>query len=327
MAVCSWCSFRCCSSVPPAPCTRHFGRPVVPEENNTYSGWSNGSRSKRSGTPSPRAAKRDHRSAPRIPARLPAAERFAQERHHDDALDGRNRVHDLANAVERIDLLPRVSIAVRREQHARPDLAEPVEDTRDAEIGRARRPDRAARCRREHRDHRLRHVRKESGHAIARAHADRAQRPGDPRDLGHERVTAQLPPCPAFIAEDDGRAATAVAQQVLGEIQPRAGGTSSGRCTGSGGAMRSNPTTTESQGSRPARSSAITPAKRHTAAQNRSGCSHDQRCQSAYGASMAGASGEDFRTSWKNRSMRELSPGKPCPRAGAIPLASDIRPL
>ena len=31
-SVCSRCSLRCCSSVPPAPCTMHFGTPVVPEE-------------------------------------------------------------------------------------------------------------------------------------------------------------------------------------------------------------------------------------------------------------------------------------------------------
>ena len=31
-SVCSWCSFRCWSSVPPAPWTMHFGTPVVPLE-------------------------------------------------------------------------------------------------------------------------------------------------------------------------------------------------------------------------------------------------------------------------------------------------------
>jgi hypothetical protein len=31
-SLCSWCSLRCCSSVPPAQCTMHLGTPVVPEE-------------------------------------------------------------------------------------------------------------------------------------------------------------------------------------------------------------------------------------------------------------------------------------------------------
>ena len=41
---CSRCSFTCSSSVPPAPCTIAFGGPVVPDENMTNSGWSNGRR-------------------------------------------------------------------------------------------------------------------------------------------------------------------------------------------------------------------------------------------------------------------------------------------
>ena len=31
-STCRRCSFRCCSSVPPWPCTMHFGAPVVPDE-------------------------------------------------------------------------------------------------------------------------------------------------------------------------------------------------------------------------------------------------------------------------------------------------------
>ena len=41
-STCRRCSLTCSSSVPPAPCTRHFGRPVVPEEKSTNSGWLNG---------------------------------------------------------------------------------------------------------------------------------------------------------------------------------------------------------------------------------------------------------------------------------------------
>src|SRR4051794_24159910 len=43
--------FRCSSRIPPWPCTIAFGLPVVPEENTTNSGWSNGT-----GTTSGRSA-------------------------------------------------------------------------------------------------------------------------------------------------------------------------------------------------------------------------------------------------------------------------------
>jgi hypothetical protein len=38
-----------------------------------------------------------------------------------------------------------------------------------------------------------------------------------------------------------------------------------------------------------------------TAAQNRSGCAHDQACHTAYGASAAGADGSAARTASKKR--------------------------
>ncbi len=66
-SVCSRCSLRCCSSVPPTPCTMHFGTPVVPEEYITYSGASNGTRVNSSAAParpnSPKATA--PRNAPR----------------------------------------------------------------------------------------------------------------------------------------------------------------------------------------------------------------------------------------------------------------------
>ena len=46
MSLWSRCSFRCWSSVPPAPWTMHFGTPVVPEEYMMKSGWLKGSRAK-----------------------------------------------------------------------------------------------------------------------------------------------------------------------------------------------------------------------------------------------------------------------------------------
>jgi hypothetical protein len=40
---------KCSTRMPPCRCTIALGSPVVPDENSTYSGWSNGTASKRSG--------------------------------------------------------------------------------------------------------------------------------------------------------------------------------------------------------------------------------------------------------------------------------------
>ncbi len=44
-SMCRCSIFRCSSRIPPWLCTIAFGRPVVPDEYRTHSGWSNGTRS------------------------------------------------------------------------------------------------------------------------------------------------------------------------------------------------------------------------------------------------------------------------------------------
>ena len=55
-------SLRCSSRMPPWPCTIAFGRPVVPEENSTYSGWSNATRSNSGAAGSDRSSAQDSAS-------------------------------------------------------------------------------------------------------------------------------------------------------------------------------------------------------------------------------------------------------------------------
>ena len=45
----SACAFRLSSRIPPWPCTIAFGRPVVPDEKSTNTGWSNATGSNASG--------------------------------------------------------------------------------------------------------------------------------------------------------------------------------------------------------------------------------------------------------------------------------------
>ncbi len=103
----------------------------------------------------------------------------------------------------------------------------------------------------------------------------------------------------------------------------RAPGNHRGPSTGSGGAMRSPPATTASHGGAPLRaaplpSSAITPQKRQTAAQNRSGCATDQpyTASNAPGASAASQSGLAARL----RGVDERSESRPpLGRGGQLP--------
>jgi hypothetical protein len=74
----------------------------------------------------------------------------------------------LLHTRKRVDLLPGVAVAVGTEEHPRLDLTEAIDDAIDPEVRGARGPDRTqARCGK-HGDHRLRHIGKESGHAVAR---------------------------------------------------------------------------------------------------------------------------------------------------------------
>ena len=114
-----------------------------------------------------------------------------------------------------------VPIAVGAKQHARLNLAEPVEHTVDAEVRRRRRPDRADTRRGEHRDHRLGNVRHESGDSIAHRDAEAAKRGGDARHLVVQLPIRQPPLRAVLIPEHQRFALVAIAKQVFGEVESR----------------------------------------------------------------------------------------------------------
>src|SRR5437667_5131236 len=68
---------------------------------------------------------------------------IAQVGNDDDALEAWQARRDLAQLLERVDLLSVVEVAVSREEHRRADLAEAVEHALNPEIGRARGESRA----------------------------------------------------------------------------------------------------------------------------------------------------------------------------------------
>src|SRR5467141_1067457 len=92
---------------------------------------------------------RRRRPDPGIPQRAardpvdPEGRLISQVGDHDHALDGGDPGGDSGDALQAVDLLAGVAIPVGTEQDARRDLAEAVNDAGDAEVWRARGPDRA----------------------------------------------------------------------------------------------------------------------------------------------------------------------------------------
>ena len=122
-----------------------------------------------------------------------------------------------------IERLAAVAIAVDGEQHLRLDLLEPVHDRAGAHVRRAARPDRAEARHREERDHGLRDVRHVGGDAVARFHAEIAQRCRDRGDLPLELGPGHLGRAARLRAGDDRRAIRHTVQEsVLGVVEARA---------------------------------------------------------------------------------------------------------
>ena len=96
-----------------------------------------------------------------------------------------------------------------------------VDDGRDAEIGRARRPGRADRGGSERGDDRLGHIGRNRGHPVAGPDAVGDQGRGRLRDGGSKRAARHRPARAVFDVRQDGRRVIVSAQQVLGEVEAR----------------------------------------------------------------------------------------------------------
>ena len=123
-----------------------------------------------------------------------------------------------------VDVMVTVAVAAHRQQHARLDLREPVGHTARAELGRARRPDRAEAGGGDERDQRLGDVRQVGDDAVAGADAEPLQAGAHARDLLAQITERQLDRRPRLRAREHGDSVAVVVgpDQVLGVVQPRA---------------------------------------------------------------------------------------------------------
>ena len=153
------------------------------------------------------------------PGERPRLRRRIEERRQHHVLERGQAADDLDEFRAHVDRLAVVAVAVDRDQHLGLDLAEAVEHALHAEIGGARRPDRAERGRRQHRDDGLGGMRHHRRHPIARADALALQSCGEFRHLEMQLAVAQLPPPAIFGPGDDRKLVVAPPQQVLGEIE------------------------------------------------------------------------------------------------------------
>src|SRR5699024_5746907 len=99
--------------------------------------------------------------------------------------------------------------------------AEPIDDTADAEVRRAGRPERAETRRREHRNDCFRQVGEIARDPVAGLHARRAQTVGYACSLAPQLAPGQRAPFAALVAEDDRGAVVVAAQEILRVIQAR----------------------------------------------------------------------------------------------------------
>src|SRR5262249_42248094 len=144
-----------------------------------------------------------------------------QVRDDYHALDRRNALGDLAATIERVDLSARITISVGTEEHSRLDLPEAIKHAVHAEVRRARRPDCPDARGGNHRDDGLRHVRHEAGDAIADAHAKRAERGRNARDLVEQLSICQSTLAASLRPEDERLSIVAKAKQILREVDLR----------------------------------------------------------------------------------------------------------
>ena len=208
--------FRCSRRMPPCPWTIGFGRPVVPDEKRTYSGWSNGSASNASGPLSRAASSQATASGERVVL-------AADVGHVDDGRSDGSPARISATCGAAVDELVAVPVARDGEQHRRLELAEAVEHAPRTELRRARRPDRAeARRRRGRRRASPGHsggTRRRGRRAARRAPAGR-RAPAPPARAGR-RTSARSARASASARRPRRAGVLVAADHVLGAVEPR----------------------------------------------------------------------------------------------------------
>ncbi len=142
----------------------------------------------------------------------------------DGALEARHLLLEQRQGVAPVEVLAAVAVAVDREEDLGLDLREAVDDAGRAEVGRAARPDRADARGREEGDDRLGDVGHVGDDPVPLLDSELAQAGRDRGDLGRQLAPAQLGQLAQLRRVDDRRlGVVAVAEDVLGVVEPRAG--------------------------------------------------------------------------------------------------------
>src|SRR6185312_10671572 len=139
----------------------------------------------------------------------------------DDVGNRRNTSCDITHALEAVDLLSCVTVAVGADQNLGLDLTESVQYALNAEVRRARAPYRAECRRSEHRDDRFRQIRQKAGDAIAHSDTHVAQRGRDAAYLAAKLRKRQLMLSSRLIPRDDRRPVVSEPQEILGKVELR----------------------------------------------------------------------------------------------------------
>ena len=142
-----------------------------------------------------------------------------------DGFDARKLAAYLRDLLAPVDVLLAVPVAGDGQDDLRLELPEAVEHAAHAELGWARRPDRAETCAREEADERLRDVREVGDYPVSGADAQPLQAGAGAGDLPAEVAERQLARWPRLRVGDDGACVEVLvaADHVLGEVQARAG--------------------------------------------------------------------------------------------------------
>jgi hypothetical protein len=143
--------------------------------------------------------------------------------HDHDALEAGERRRDASDSRREVNRLSGIAVAVDGEKHPGLDLAEPVEHSALAEIGRAARPGRAQAGRGQHGHDRLREVGHEPRHPVTSPDAHRPERRGEPAHLLAELAVGEHPLPAEFVPEHQRFLVVGETKQVFGKVEPCAG--------------------------------------------------------------------------------------------------------
>ena len=205
---------RCSMTMPPWLCTSPFGMPVVPDENSTHSGWSNG-----------RDANLGSRGAPMISSNgnVAGSAGNSDRTVTVSTSEGSRRAQVGQGCAAVVDATAE-PVSVNADEDFRLELAEAIHDALRPEVGPAHTPHGAQSGGGEHRDHRLGDVGQVPDDAIARFDPDRLQPSSAGAHLAAQRLGAQGARAVRLVEIDQRRIGAArTLEDLFGVVEPGTG--------------------------------------------------------------------------------------------------------